>query len=63
MGRYINNNGNIITGSEQKADYFNDFFLNIAIDLTKDLSPLPSDTTSFIYKVCRTTVCLVFSVE
>ena len=63
MGRYIDNNGNIITGSEQKSVYFNDFFLNIALDLTRDLSPLPSDTTNFIYKVCRTTVCLVFSVE
>jgi len=55
-------NGNIITGSEQKADYFNDFFqLNIALDLTRDLGPLNPDTTNFIYKVCPTMSS--FSVE
>ena len=54
-------NGNVITRSEQKADYFNDFFLNIALDLTRNLSPLPSDTTNFVYKVCPTMSS--FSVE
>ena len=54
-------NGNIITRSEQKAGYFNDFFLNIALDLTRNLSPLPSDTTTFIYKVYPTMSS--FSVE
>ena len=53
--------GNIMTGSGQKADYFNDFFLNIALDLTRDLSPLPPDTTNLIYKVCPTMSS--FSVE
>ena len=60
-GPIQDNNGNIITASEQKADYFNDFFLNIALDVTRDLSQLPSDTTTFIYKVCPTMSS--FSVE
>jgi len=61
VGPIQDSNGNIIADSEEKANYFNDFFLNVALDLTRNLSPLPLDTTSYISRVSST--LSYFSVE
>ena len=51
-------NGNIITRSEQKADYFNDFFLNITLDLTRNLAHSPLTPPTLFIKSAL--LCLVF---
>ena len=46
--------GNVITDEEQKADLLNKSFLDTAINLTRNLDPVPIDTTCFINRVTPT---------
>ena len=51
----INHNEEIITHDLQKAEYFNDFFVNVSEDLTKQLDPLDfSSLNTFITRVTPT---------
>jgi len=50
-----NHNEEIITHDLQKAEYFNDFFVNVSEDLTKQLDPLDfSSLNTFITRVTPT---------
>ena len=55
IGPICDHNEEIITHDLKKAEYFNDFFVNISEDLTKQLDPLDlSSLTTFITRVTPT---------
>ena len=55
IGPIADQNEEIITHEFKKAEYFNDFFVNISKDLTKQLNPLDlSSLTTFITRITPT---------
>lgn len=55
IGPIITDNKDVLTSDLEKASYFNEFFINISEDLTKNLEPLdPNTLTSYVTRVTPT---------
>ena len=55
IGPIITDSKDVLTSDLEKASYFNEFFVNISEELTKDLEPLdPNTLTSYVTRVTPT---------
>ena len=55
IGPIITDSKDVLTSDVEKASYFNEFFINISEELTKNLEPLdPNTLTSYVTRVTPT---------
>ena len=55
IGPIITDSKDVLTSDLEKASYFNEFFVNISEELTKNLEPLdPNTLTSYVTRVTPT---------